>query len=538
MQRRARSRSCSLSLSLFIARSLARVRRRVFEHAGRMPLLFNGTTLSRCNSRCDPKANLCSAVPNAPLNTLPPRGVLQRRYYIYGHGAFNFSDVLSALQARMAGQPMDLALPVGEAQYLSDIPIMAALERHPLRTWDADAADMHVIGALPFASHVLALVSGEVVAHRRRMSALTAALVALPPFIGRKKPFLLLHCSPSARAMGEPLMNALGSGNLIVASCDPFHARDFKKPHPQNFAYAYRRGVTIPFSPHSLAYDDDGVINCSSGANRSGGDVRKCGGGGGVHGARSGLMFHGGLGRYDSGLRDTMLLLLRKVRGSVPVDTQTGEMTRGSNRSAYSRDSYARTARSYRAASMCMVPAGDVPSSRRLFDAMSAGCVPVLVRSLHVMSYQRQTFTTSLPFPLSIDWRTVSLWLGPSLKWVHLEKFGASPDDCLHKTKIWLLKWHSQNTAELETTRRNARTVFREFLDVDHNPEGIVWALLREIEHRSKNCDPTNSRHASPFAITWKVDDPNLCPYNDASIKCTTRVHAGCPGFTMRTLGR
>ena len=295
--------------------------------------------------------------------------------------------------------------------------------------------------------------------------------------------------------------------------------------------------MTIPFFPHSLAYDDDGVINCSSGDNRSGGDVRKCGGGG-VHGARSGLMFHGGLGRYDSGLRDTMLLLLRKVRGSVPVDTQTGEMTRGSNRSAYSRDLYARTARSYRAASMCMVPAGDVPSSRRLFDAMSAGCVPVLVRSLHVMSYQRQTFTTSLPFPLSIDWRTVSLWLGPSLKWVHLEKFGASQDDCLHKTKIWLLKWHSQNTVELETTRRNARTAFREFLDVDHNPEGIVWALLREIEHRSKNCDPTNSRHASPYAITWKVDDPNLCPYNDASTKCTTRVHAGCPGFTMRTFGR
>jgi hypothetical protein len=251
-------------------------------------------------------------------------------------------------------------------------------------------------------------------------------------------------------------------------------------------------------------------------------------------------MFHGGLGRYDHGLRDTMLELLERVRlaGNVRVDTQTGEMTRGSNRSGYNQNSYARTARSYRAASMCMVPAGDVPSSRRLFDAMSAGCVPVLVRSLHVMSYQRQTFTTSLPFPLSIDWRTVSLWLGPSLKWVHLEKFGASQDDCLHKTKIWLLKWHSQNTAELETTRRNARTAFREFLDVDHNPEGIVWALLREIEHRSKNCDPTNSRHASPFAITWKVDDPNLCPYNDASTKCTTRVHAGCPGFTMRTLGR
>jgi len=119
------------------------------------------------------------------MNSLPPRV----RYYIHDQGVFNFSDVLSALHTLMAGQPLDLALPVGEAQHLSDIPIIAALERHPLRTWDADAADLHVIGALPYASHVLALVSGDVVAHRRRMSALTAALVALPPFIGRKNPY-------------------------------------------------------------------------------------------------------------------------------------------------------------------------------------------------------------------------------------------------------------------------------------------------------------------------------------------------------------
>jgi hypothetical protein len=320
--------------------------------------------------------------------------------------------------------------------------------------------------------------------------------------------------------MGEPLMNALGSGNLIVASCDPFHARDFKKPHPQNFAYAYRRGVTIPFSPHSLAYDDDGVINCSSGANRSGGDVRKCGGGG-VHGARSGLMFHGGLGRYDSGLRDTMLLLLRKVRGSVPVDTQTGEMTRGSNRSAYSRDSYARTARSYRAASMCMVPAGDVPSSRRLFDVMSAGCVPVLVRSYYRMSVDYHSFTTSLPFPLSIDWRAASLWLGPITR-------GKIRGQCMREQEGWLHQWHSQSTADLETTRRNARAVFRAYLDVDRNPEGVVLGLLREIEHRLKSCDLTMSRPDSPYANNNSVDDPTLCPYNDGASICN---EIKCPGF-------
>ena len=463
--------------------------------------------LSRCIVRCEPSLSLCSAGPTPHLNPLPPRV----RYYIHDQGAFNFSDVLSALHALMAGQPMDLALPVGEAQHLSDIPIMAALERHPLRTWDADVADLHVIGALPYASHVLALVSGELVAHRRRMSALTAALEALPPFIGRKKPLLLLHCAFSPQHMGVPLLTALGRGNLIVASCDPFFARDLGASTP--FTHAYRRGVTIPYYPHSLAYDGGGGrswTNGSSGGNRSGGDVGKSGGGGvgEVHGARSGLMFHGGLGRYDHGLREEMLQLLEEVRRnrSVLVDTQTGEMTRGFNRSAHSENSYARTAQSYRAASICMVPSGDHASSRRLFDAMSAGCVPLLVRLFHRMRKERHTFATSLPFPLSIDWRAVSLWLGPRPgSWL-----------CMRRTKDWLLRWHSHG-AELEAIRRNVRAAFHAYLDSDHNPEGIVLGLLREIEHRFKSCDRTHSRHASPFATNNSVDDPNICPYNDAA---------------------
>ena len=463
--------------------------------------------LSRCIVRCEPSLSLCSAGPTPHLNPLPPRV----RYYIHDQGAFNFSDVLSALHALMAGQPMDLALPVGEAQHLSDIPIMAALERHPLRTWDADVADLHVIGALPYASHVLALVSGELVAHRRRMSALTAALEALPPFIGRKNPLLLLHCAFSPQHMGVPLLTALGRGNLIVASCDPFFARDLGASTP--FTHAYRRGVTIPYYPHSLAYDGGGGrswTNGSSGGNRSGGDVGKSGGGGvgEVHGARSGLMFHGGLGRYDHGLREEMLQLLEEVRRnrSVLVDTQTGEMTRGFNRSAHSENSYARTAQSYRAASICMVPSGDHASSRRLFDAMSAGCVPLLVRLFHRMRKERHTFATSLPFPLSIDWRAVSLWLGPRPgSWL-----------CMRRTKDWLLRWHSHG-AELEAIRRNVRAAFHAYLDSDHNPEGIVLGLLREIEHRFKSCDRTHSRHASPFATNNSVDDPNICPYNDAA---------------------
>ena len=461
--------------------------------------LLRRSAPSRCTVRCTDAFCSDGAVPL--LNPPPPR----LRFYIHGNGAFNYSHVLSALHTEMAGRPMDLAFPVGEAQYLSDIPIMGGLERHPLRTLDVNAAELHVIGALPFASYVLANVTGDVQAHEHRMSMLAMALSKLRLFSRRKKPFLLLYCACMIKEMGDPLMHTLGRGNLIVASCDPLFARDFLK-FPQAFSHAYRRGVTIPFYPHSLAYDDGG-----------GGHGRA------LHSARSGLMFHGGLGRYDHGLRDTMLELLERVRlaGNVRVDTQTGEMTRGSNRSGYNQNSYARTARSYRAASMCMVPAGDVPSSRRLFDVMSAGCVPVLVRSYYRMSVDYHSFTTSLPFPLSIDWRAASLWLGPITR-------GKIRGQCMREQEGWLHQWHSQSTADLETTRRNARAVFRAYLDVDRNPEGVVLGLLREIEHRLKSCDLTMSRPDSPYANNNSVDDPTLCPYNDGASICN---EIKCPGF-------
>jgi hypothetical protein len=168
-----------------------------------------------------------------------------------------------------------------------------------------------------------------------------------------------------------------------------------------------------------------------------------------------------------------------------------------------------------------MVPAGDVPSSRRLFDVMSAGCVPVLVRSYYRMSVDYHSFTTSLPFPLSIDWRAASLWLGPITR-------GKIRGQCMREQEGWLHQWHSQSTADLETTRRNARAVFRAYLDVDRNPEGVVLGLLREIEHRLKSCDLTMSRPDSPYANNNSVDDPTLCPYNDGASICN---EIKCPGF-------
>jgi len=450
-----------------------------------------------------------------PLPLAPP----QLRFYLHQDAAFNHSGVLAALKQRLAGRPMDVGLPVGEAQYLSDVPITAALERHPLRTNDPAAAALHVIGAVPFASSVLADASGDQSSHEARMNALAEQLERLPAFIERRKPFLLVHCSCSAKQLGVPLMQTLGRGNLIVASCDPYFARDFGKL-PQPFAHAYRRGVTIPFYPHSLAHDAT-PLQRTSPQTPTHETPRATN--------RSGIMFHGGLGRYDHGLRDGMLELIGRVRkaGGVRVDTRIGEMSRGSNRSAYSRLSYAESGQSYRDASMCLVPAGDVPSSRRLFDVMSAGCVPVLVRSFFRMTADQHDFTTSMPFPLSIDWRAATLWLAPNVR-------GKSKEACMTESADWLRQWHSARPCELEQARRVARAAFHAHLDSDRNPEGIVWALLREIEQRSKYCDPTLSREKSAFHVNNSVDNPTQCPYNDARSSGKTRLSA----VAQRTLDK
>ena len=49
------------------------------------------------------------------------------------------------------------------------------------------------------------------------------------------------------------------------------------------------------------------------------------------------------------------------------------------------------TEEAMRHGSMCFVPSGDTPTSRRLFEAMATGCVPIITRSQHL-------WMASLPF--------------------------------------------------------------------------------------------------------------------------------------------
>ena len=76
------------------------------------------------------------------------------------------------------------------------------------------------------------------------------------------------------------------------------------------------------------------------------------------------------------------------------IDLRVAELSRGNQSSlgsAFDVEAYKRSGASYRQASICLVPAGDVITSRRLFDALSAGCVPLLLRSWFLLQKNHQT---------------------------------------------------------------------------------------------------------------------------------------------------
>ena len=431
------------------------------------------------------------------------------RFYIQQHGGYNSSGVLAAMLTLLAGRAADIVFPVARAQHLVDLYLMPALESHPLRVHDPEMADLHIIGGLPWASYVLSealslnamekLPTLHEVEHSARMSALARELMHTPHYINRSKPFLLIHSGFQVAHMGAALLRALSRGNLIVASSDPLFARDFvNKIIPADFRARFRRGITIPYYAHSLLAR---VPHTAAPFQI---------------GQRTGIMFHGGLHRFDHGLRDTVVNILSHVRkrGRVPVDLHIDEMTRGvaiagQPQSQRNINAHRRTAEAYLNSSLCLVPAGDTPSTRRLFDALHAGCVPVLARSWFTMRHDVHTFgfSTSLPFPNLIDWQASTLWFAPQSGHARQQ----SIDRCLLQSVSWLEEWSLQALQRLVEIQKHGMATFRRHLDYQHNAAGVASALLQETELRLSACSRRGSNSVS--LAGGPVDDPQMCPW-------------------------
>ncbi|EOD07386.1 hypothetical protein EMIHUDRAFT_249575 [Emiliania huxleyi CCMP1516] len=164
-------------------------------------------------------------------------------FYLQEHGGFDFANVAEGLRER--GQSADDALHVGTTVELNLLP---ALSAHPLRTLDPASAQVHVLAALPFASHVLSLAEGDPSSHVRRMMAFAYELRKSRAFVEHQIPFVLIYPHSNPTLMGNEALAALSLGSLIVATSDPVFARPTRHELASaEFHQAYRRGITIPY---------------------------------------------------------------------------------------------------------------------------------------------------------------------------------------------------------------------------------------------------------------------------------------------------
>jgi len=423
------------------------------------PLACHGPCRTRCASAHDPR-DLVG--PASPLAAVP-------RFYLHDEGGFNFSGVSAAVDRLFGGSPPDDVLPVDMAEHFFEYPLLRALRTHPQRTLSAGDAEVHVIGAMPFVSWALADMgiclgacpNGSLAEHQRRMHGVAEALRSNRYWNTSRQqgtPFVLIagHFSHHGH-ITEALAQELSRGNAVLAVADLMHAEQMPAPKDSPLRGLVSRGITVPYWAHAhAAYADGDRVE------------------------RAGIMFHGGVGRHDYGTRDRLVKMMRLLqeRGD-PVDLRLAEFTRGGGVGKEALhgarcDAYQASGRAYLNASLCASPAGDRINSRRLFDAMSAACVPVRLRSPFFIGLSRATFYTGLPFPLSIDWRATTLRLLPS-----------HDVECAVGDVLWMSAWHG-STSAVDEIRWRVLAAYRAHLDYSHNPRGVASALLREAATRTR----------------------------------------------------
>lgn len=443
---------------------------------------ITGCAASSCRISCT-DCNLSAAAyldtpPNHALKAGRQPAPLRLRFVIEPDIGDEFGSCARRLQ-KLSGSRLAPELGVldfNAAQHAVDVPLLAGLRellppRH-IRQEALSQVDLRVLPALPLASFLVEQTEGgNLSRHRARMDALAQRLQEDQRFLSRLEPFLLLYPSGYAEQhLGEKLTRTLLLGNVILASIDPswgVFPQHLVRRLAKEFAPLLRRAITLPYLPHPFAVSP----KVEGGARPF--DV----------------MYEGGLHRsMDFGTRARMAAVLQamprqsRVHLSVPegdkYHRQQASQALLFDSSADIRSAaltnYSRSGAAFSNARVCAVPMGDTLTTRRLFDSLQAGCVPLIVRSSYVMRTHNKpelnlTFRTSLPFAASIDWERASLRFNPTRT-------------CKAQDVSWLDRLFDVRCPLLEAKRAYGAAIFDAHLDVRNNPSGVATALLREIQ--------------------------------------------------------
>jgi len=144
----------------------------------------------------------------------------------------------------------------------------------------------------------------------------------------------------------------------------------------------------------------------------------------------------------------------------------------------------------------CIIPEGDTVTSRRLFDSIAAGCIPVIFARQEIIGQ-------NLPFRKLIDWAKVAVFAGDMhCALEHHSSTIAGLKDLLAKQK--------SDERLFDAQRLYAQAVFRDHLS--YAGHGIVTSILCDVNPDCGSTDLGQSQqsliHHAPGSLQAVVNGP------------------------------
>ena len=340
-------------------------------------------------------------------------------FFLHDEGEFNMSDVLDCLHDSFnvtEGADGFDGLPPDVEMHLTDMWLIDRLRSHPMRTYDVGSADFHVIGA-PLASAWRTVTTvqtflksnkcGTWESHRIRANAIARRLKGMKQFQAtRGRNFLLLNSYYfTSDALGPELLALLMTGPSLFTAADHF----FKQSLPGG-PLAKVNPIILPYKASPLA-EASAWEDAPEERNRP---IQ--------------YMFHGDLKRKctpaqaaEGCKRDLILDLEDELHKDPKLNTSFNAFSYDKLLKRYEyngpfkpdmfRDHQTFSHSKRMRSQFCLIPSGDTPTSRRLYDALASGCIPVVMAEF-------ETYAINLPFQRSIDWPRMLIFAGslPCLK--------------------------------------------------------------------------------------------------------------------------
>ena len=290
----------------------------------------------------------------------------------------------------------------GSAEHFADWALLQALYDHPCRVTDPLAAAVHFTGLFPVVSYLTnpsACTGGWRVTgswsptseHVQRMEAAAAALSEKMDALtaDSDRVYVLVGSFFMERDLYTPAFL-----KLFASPRGRKHLLHANQEHTLSQTMGQERHITIPYvvQPGADAAAHDADKTCQH--DHSTRDIS--------------FFFAGNFLRTGEGLkRATVMSAMAAVapRSFVRPTSLAG--------GAESELSYEEYAEKMRRSAYCIIPAGDTPASRRLFEALAAGCIPV-----YLGDYERFakpdpiSGESDLPYRSVIDWTQMIIMAG------------------------------------------------------------------------------------------------------------------------------